>query len=128
MSVNDDGHDIGTAPVLDPAVMKTAVRPRSPHKPVEFDHFMAVARQAVVSNYNEHSKDPRGHGEGLTSLDVHLVWCNKVVGNWKAGFMSTRARGLLWEVSLSGVRNELYVDVFTKLNNIRISLGEDGSS
>jgi hypothetical protein len=96
---------------------------RMPRKAIGPDRFQMMAKKVVVKNFNEH-RNPERSPE-LTMDGVHIVWFTKVLGNWKAIVASPLTRGLLWEVSYNGVKDEIYLDIYKKLNNVRIPLGEN---
>lgn len=77
------------------------------------------AKQLVVDNYNSHhdsSKTPP-----LTIELVYVVWFSKVLDSWKAMIGSSVVKGLLYEVTYNGARSEAYVDVYKKINNVKIA-------
>jgi hypothetical protein len=82
------------------------------------DKFLMAAKRTVVENYNEH-RNSKTLPE-LTIDMVHVVWFSKTLGNWKAVVASSVARGLLWEIAFNGGSNEVYLDVYKKLNNVKI--------
>jgi Family of unknown function (DUF6275) len=90
--------------------------------PMDLDRFLITAKEVVIENFNDHRNPDRS--PALTVDSVHIVWYVKVLGNWKAVIASPLARGLLWEVSFNGQKNEIYIDVYSKLNNTKISLGD----
>ena len=45
----------------------------------------------------------------------------KTLQNWKALVSTNRVDGLYYECTYNGDKNELYVDVYTKIENICIS-------
>jgi hypothetical protein len=100
----------------------TATRKSGPRK-LDSDSFILRARQIVLGNFNAHRKPDKV--PELALEDVSVVWFSKVLGGWKCVIASTVAKGLLWEVTYASVRDEIYLDVYTKLNNIKVSLGED---
>jgi Family of unknown function (DUF6275) len=88
------------------------------------DRFLMMSKKVVVDNYNLY-RDSRKSPE-LTMDAVYIVWFSKTLGNWKAIVASPVVRGLLWEVAFNAHKNEAYVDIYKKLNNVKVSLG--GSS
>ena len=54
---------------------------------------------------------------------VFIVWFTKAMSNWKAIIASPVARGLLWEVSYNGHREQAYIDVYKKLNSSTTNVG-----
>lgn len=87
--------------------------------------FVTLAEKAVVDNFNSHRKPDRS--PELTTEGVNMVWFVKALISWKGIFMSPLARGLLWEVTYNRVKNEVYLDVYGKLNNIKINMDEDAA-
>ena len=97
-------------------------RPKpAPRQQVDPDQYLLQAKALVVQNYNEH-RDPSRSPE-LSMDSVYIIWFAKTLGNWKAVIASSVARGLLWEASFNGQKNEAYLDVYRKLNHTKIPLG-----
>lgn len=83
------------------------------------DKFLDRARQVVVDNYNAYhntNKTPP-----LTMELVYVVWFAKTLENWKAIVSSSVVKGMLYEVTYNGSRSEIYVDVYKKINNVKIA-------
>lgn len=99
------------------AVQKTAATK------LNSDAFLSRAQQLVLDNFNAHRKPDKV--PELVMDDINVVWFAKVLGGWKCIISSMVAKGLLWEVTYASSRDEMYLDVYTKLNNIKVSLGED---
>jgi Family of unknown function (DUF6275) len=95
----------------------------STHDP---DRFIRTAKEQVVANYNEHRD--RGRSRELTTDAVYIVWFAKTLANWKAIVASATVRGLLWEVTSNGHRNEIYIDVYKKFNNTRVVIHQEEES
>jgi hypothetical protein len=85
------------------------------------DRFLMQAKQLVVENYNNHRD--LGRSEELSMGSVYIVWFAKTLSNWKAIVASPVARGLMWEVTYNGNRGEAYIDIYKKLNNVRVPTG-----
>jgi len=90
---------------------------------LDSDAFLSKAQKVVLDNFNAHRKPDKV--PELVLDDINVVWFAKVLGGWKCIISSTVAKGLLWEVTYASSRDEMYLDVYTKLNNIKISLGRD---
>ena len=87
---------------------------------IDPDSFPQLAKSLVVNNYNRHrdvSRSPK-----LTIENVHLVWFVKTGMNWKAIVSSPIIRGLMWEVTASSYKNEAYIEVYKRLNNVKVKL------
>jgi hypothetical protein len=98
------------------------------HQQEDPDKYLMQAKALVVQNYNEH-RDPR-RSPRLTMDLVYITTFSKTLNSWKAIVGSTVVRGLLWEVTFNGEKNELdepkneaYIDIFKRLNHVRIPLG-----
>jgi hypothetical protein len=95
-------------------VQEPVVKPRT-----DSNKFTDRAKQLVVDNYNSHhdsSKTPP-----LTVDLVYIIWYAKVLDGWKAMVGSSVVRGLIYEVTYNGARSEAYVDVYKKINNVKIA-------
>lgn len=103
-------------------VEKPACRRISLPPKLSSDGFLAQAQKIVLENFNAHRKSNRV--PELLLDQINVVWFAKVLGGWICNIDSTVARGLLWKITYASARNEMYLDVFTKLNNIRIPLGD----
>jgi hypothetical protein len=90
---------------------------------LEPERFTRLARQIAVDNYNANRY--AGRSPVVTMDQVYIVWFTKVLGNWKAIVASSTARGLMWEITFNGHRKEAYVEVYKKLNSVKVPLGED---
>lgn len=82
------------------------------------DRLLMDAKRLVVDNYNEHREAARS--SPLTMDSVYIVWFAKTLGNWKAIVASPVTRGLLWEVAFNGHRKEAYIDIYKKLNSVKV--------
>jgi hypothetical protein len=106
------------------AAVDSTPRDKSPRsRKLNSDSFLSRAQELVTENFNAHRKTSKI--PELNRTDVHIVWFAKILGGWKCIIASTVAKGLLWEVTYASARDEIYLDVYSKVNNIKISLGED---
>jgi hypothetical protein len=105
------------------AVEKQVTRKVSTATRLDSDAFLSTSQRVVLDNFNAHRKPDKV--PELVLDDINVVWFAKVLGGWKCIISSTVAKGLLWEVTYASSRDEMYLDVYTKLNNIKISLGKD---
>ena len=92
-------------------------RRKSPRGSESPDEFIQMARKMVVDNYNQHRATDQPE---LPYDGVHIVWFTKTLGNWKAIVASSIIRGLLWEVTSNVYKHEVYIDVYKKLNNVKV--------
>jgi hypothetical protein len=111
----------GIVAVTPSPVLMTPSQARRANRPVEAEKFMERAKAMVVANYNDHRdviKSPE-----LTPDMIYIVWFSKILGNWKTIIASGVVRGILWEVTFNGHKEEFYMDVYKKLNNFKIPAG-----
>lgn len=74
------------------------------------------ARQLIVKYFNEHLDATEN--QKITINDVFVVWFCKTLQNWKC-LVSTNVRdGMYYEVTHNGDKNETYVDVYKKWENV----------
>lgn len=118
--------DVATEEIENPAVAEAAKprpKPRAPKRQMAADIFLQLARESVVRNYNEHRKAEKS--PALEIAGVQALWFSKTLGHMQAIFCAPRITGIMWEVTFSSLRNEIYIDVYSKLNNIKIVLGDE---
>lgn len=61
-------------------------------------------------------------GYVVTRDDIFVVWYCKTLQNAKAILSTNVVKGLLFELTLNGDKNELYLDCYTKTENKKINL------
>ncbi len=85
------------------------------------NNFIDKAKEIVVNYYNEqHSYN--SHTK-ITNDNVFIVWFCKTLQNWKALVGVTILAGKCYEyyeVTYNGDKHETYLDVYQKVDNIRI--------
>lgn len=54
--------------------------------------------------------------------EVYVVWWAKILQNWKCLVSTTLPDGRYYEVTYNGDRNECYLDVYQKQDNLRIQM------
>lgn len=113
---------VPSPPFITPAPSPMGM-PEKPKPVQDPDRFLRQAKQVAVDNYNK-SRDPERTPE-LTMEQVYIVTFTKVLGHWKALVASPNARGLMWEVTYNGYRKEAYVEIYKKLNSIKVPVGEE---
>lgn len=81
--------------------------------------FVMAAKQAIVQAFNER----KGSLHPLLKEDeLYVVWLVKVLQNNKALLSTSRSGdGLYFEVTNNGDKNEMYLDVYKKQENICVS-------
>jgi hypothetical protein len=74
------------------------------------------ARQIVVDYFNSHVD--KTDGVQISIDDVFVVWFCKTLQNWKALLSTKVPDGVYYEITHNGDRNETYVDVYKKWENL----------
>ena len=82
----------------------------------EVDRMLNTAKNTVVNYFNSQVESTDGFQ--LTKADVFIVWFCKTLQNWKALVSTTVPDGMYYEVTFNGDKNEIYLDVYKKWNNI----------
>lgn len=78
--------------------------------------IMKFAKQQVADYYNLNV--PKTAGKLLSADDIYIVWFCKTLQNWKALLATPVADGMYYEIIHNGDKNETYVDVYKKLDNL----------
>lgn len=58
----------------------------------------------------------------ISNDDVYIVWYCKTLQNHEALLTTSLRDGVYYEITYNGDKNELYVDVYKKFENINIKL------
>lgn len=80
------------------------------------------AREIVMNYVNEHLD--KSDGMQITMKDVYVVWFCKTLQNWKVLVSTGLPDGKYYEVTHNGDKNETYLDVYVKLQNVCIKDNE----
>jgi Family of unknown function (DUF6275) len=115
----------GPPPAVFTVPTPASIRPRVPgdeDASLDPDRFLQRAKRLVAENYNTHHDAEMTPPLGID--DVYIIWFTKVLTSWKAVVCSTVVRGLMWVVTFNGPRNEAYIEIYRKINNVVVSKGE----
>lgn len=82
------------------------------------ENFVDVCKAVVVDYFNE--KKDKTDDKKLELEDVYVVWLCKTLQNHKALLSTTVSDGMYYECTFNGDKNELYMDVYKKWENICI--------
>ena len=81
------------------------------------DKFTHTAKLAIC-NYMD---DRLNHFDPLFQLeDVHTVWQCKTLQNHKGIFIVLAPEMLMFETTYNGDKDEMYLDVYSKIHNLKI--------
>lgn len=78
--------------------------------------FVTFAQQKIAEYFNKH-RDVTDSQE-LRPEDVYVVWLCRTLQNHKGFFSTPVSDGMYYEVTYNGDRNETYIDVYKKWENI----------
>lgn len=82
-------------------------------------NFEVVCRVSVANVYND--KFAKSEEERLDPEEVKFVWMGKTLQNNKATAITGRKDELYFELTYNGDKDELYIDVYTKMINALIT-------
>jgi len=81
------------------------------------EEFELISRKAVADWYSQNR-------EKITIDNVYLVWVCKALQNNKALLATTKPDGMYFEVTYNGDKNEMYLDAYSKVENVLIPIKE----
>lgn len=84
------------------------------------EDFQSKAKR-LVSEYLEPRVEKTDHP---VKYDVYVVWFVKTLQNWKALLSTTLPDGMYYEVTYNGDKQEAYVDIYKKFDNVRVEDGD----
>jgi hypothetical protein len=79
------------------------------------------AKELVVNycNQRKHSGSYVYDDTFMTPRDTYVVWFAKTLQNWKALISTVLPDGRYYEVTFNGDKNEYYLDVYEKFDNVK---------
>lgn len=83
-------------------------------KPVD---YQLKAKIEVVEWYNRNA----ARANPITVDNVFVVWFSKTLQNWKCLLATTCLDNMYFEATYNGDKHEMYMDVYTKMDNQAIS-------
>lgn len=87
------------------------------------DHFLSICKKKLVEWYNDAADAMSVYDQQKIDLsNVYVVWCCKTLQNYKA-LLSTSVSGdgIYVEFTYNGDKQELYMDVYHKVVNQKIT-------
>ena len=85
---------------------------------MDSNKYIKIVKSAVVKYVNEHLD--KSDDKKITKNDVFIVWCCKTLKNNKALVGTTLPDGMYYELTYNGNKDELYLDIYKKCENICI--------
>lgn len=82
--------------------------------------FLELCKQTVINYHNEYAD--KVDGKLITPFNVYVVWSCKTLQNSKALLSTDVGDGMYYEITYNGDKNELYIDVYKKWENIKVEL------
>lgn len=82
--------------------------------------FVAFVKAQIVKYFNAHAD--KTDKKEITEDDVYIVWLCKTLQNHKALASTTVSDGMYYEFTYNGDKNECYIDVYKKRENICVKL------
>lgn len=87
------------------------------------DDFLKLCKELVVKYFNENvDATDEKH---ITEDDVYIVWMCKALQNNKALVSTNVPDGMYYEITRNGDKNETYIDVYKKWDNVLIRHAHD---
>lgn len=85
-----------------------------------------LARDYVVDYLN---KEAANLGQDMSVLrsDTYAVWSCYILGHWKCLVSTDFPDTRYYEVTFDSKKNAIYLDVYTKVINVRIDVDEPGA-
>jgi hypothetical protein len=85
--------------------------------------FEVICKNLIVDYVNEHFDQTDGT-QPIDITNVYVVWMCKTLKNSKALLSTTVPDGKYYEMTYNGEKDELYMDVYTKVQNICVPNSE----
>ena len=85
--------------------------------------FEVICKNLIVDYVNDHFDKSDG-APPIDIRNVYVVWMCKTLKNSKALLSTTVPDGKYYEMTYNGEKDELYMDVYTKVQNICVPSSE----
>lgn len=81
--------------------------------------FLNWCKKEIVKYINKYLD--KTDNKEITTDNVYMVWCCKTLQNNKALLSTTLPDGMYYECTYNGDKKEMYVDVYKKWENYKVS-------
>ena len=81
--------------------------------------FLDWCKKEICEYTNNHLD--RTDNRKVTADDIFMVWCCKTLQNNKALLSTTLPDGMYYECTYNGDKKEMYIDVYKKWENFKIT-------
>jgi len=86
---------------------------------MDSEKFINECKFRVAFNHNDKVDTLKGENDFIQKENVHCVWFNKSLQNFKGLFITIPLDGKYYECTYNGDKKELYLDVYKKEENIK---------
>ncbi len=80
--------------------------------------FELISRKTVADWYSQNREE-------ISVDNVYVVWVCKALQNNKALLATVKPDGMYFEVTYNGDKSEMYLDAYSKVENVLIPIKED---
>lgn len=87
--------------------------------------FINECKYRITFNHNDKVDTLKGEDNFIETENVHCVWFNKSLQNYKGLFIILPLDGKYYECTYNGDKKELYIDTYNKESNECIKLEEE---
>lgn len=87
--------------------------------------FINECKYRITYKHNDKVDILKGEDNFIETENVHCVWFNKSLQNYKGLFIILPLDGKYYECTYNGDKRELYIDTYNKESNECIKLGEE---
>lgn len=84
---------------------------------MDYNDFITLCKNEIVKAFNQRKGSLH---PPLKQQDIYVVWLTKALQNNKALLSTNKSDGLYFEVTNNGDKNEIYIDVYKKQENIKV--------